>query len=399
MNGFQPPAFVANDPRGTFYWYVSQGMPYQEAANLVAQQFGPPKTREQLAREQQRAEDNAALAQVGGQIGGTALGIDALRGFSGTKKLLGIGKTAAGAKTGVAGAAKAGAAKAGAAGAAKAGAAGAAKAGAAKAGAAGAAKAGTSAGAAKAGALASAGPVAAIAAALIASGYTYNRIGKKTKTLTGGAAVKKAFKDPMAWLAPGPALIGALWGDKDMYLKEHRRLLDLQGRGINVPEQFLEATRLEKGRGKEDLIAAEKEKEAAGQYSNVKFAQTRDEADLNPEDIWGYSVFLDKFGNDWLGTFSEDMRRQIAQQALDAGAVNEHHGTIDIDWNKVNLPEDLTTLSATEAMEPVIPEKGKVARQSAGLYRDDQGNLVKANSMRAALERAYKGKNKKRKEL
>lgn len=44
------------------------------------------------------------------------------------------------------------------------------------------------------------------------------------------------------------------------------------------------------------------------------------------------------------------------------------------------------------ASSPAItrPEKGKVGRQSAGLYRDDQGKLVKASSTREALERAYK---------
>ena len=373
MNGFEPPAFVANDPQGTFYWYVSNGMPYQEAANLVAQRFGQPKTKEELAREQANAAGNYDLAQLGGQLLGSAGGIYAsgkLAGLMGAK----AGATGAlGAKTGAVAVPKLlGGAKI--------------------LGSGGAAASGTG-----AGALGSVASVALPVAATIGAFYTMNRIGKKTKTETGGKALKTAYKDPMSWIFPGAALVGALWGDKDMYLKEHRRLLDLQSRGIDVPEQFLEATRLEKGRGKEDLINIEKEKEAAGQYSNVKFAQTRDEADLNPEDIWGYSTFLDKFGNDWLGTFSEDTRRQIAQKALDAGAVNEHHGTVDIDWNKVDLPEDLSTLSAEQAMAPVQAEKGKVARQSAGLYRDDQGNLVKADSMRAALERAYKGKKSKKK--
>jgi hypothetical protein len=35
------------------------------------------------------------------------------------------------------------------------------------------------------------------------------------------------------------------------------------------------------------------------------------------------------------------------------------------------------------------PEKGQVARQSAGLYRDDQGKLVRAKSMKQALKKAY----------
>jgi len=89
MNGFEPPAFVANDPQGTFYWYVSNGMPYQEAANLVAQRFGQPKTREQLAREQERAKNQSDLAQIGGSLGGIALGREAFKGFPNVKGWLG----------------------------------------------------------------------------------------------------------------------------------------------------------------------------------------------------------------------------------------------------------------------------------------------------------------------
>lgn len=44
------------------------------------------------------------------------------------------------------------------------------------------------------------------------------------------------------------------------------------------------------------------------------------------------------------------------------------------------------------------PEKGQVARQSAGLYRDDKGKLVRAKSMRQALNKAYdKSKEKEKK--
>lgn len=42
------------------------------------------------------------------------------------------------------------------------------------------------------------------------------------------------------------------------------------------------------------------------------------------------------------------------------------------------------------------PKKGEVGRQSAGLYRDDKGKLVRATSMKQALEKAYnKTKEKK----
>jgi hypothetical protein len=49
--------------------------------------------------------------------------------------------------------------------------------------------------------------------------------------------------------------------------------------------------------------------------------------------------------------------------------------------------------------QPIVKraEKGQVARQSAGLYRDDKGKLVAANSMRRALEKSY-SKTKETKE-
>jgi hypothetical protein len=93
MNGFQPPAVVANDPRGTFYWYVSNGMPYQEAANLVAQRFGQPKTKEQLAREQAKAEEKYQFGQIAGSLGGLVVGREALRGFPNVKDWMGYEAT------------------------------------------------------------------------------------------------------------------------------------------------------------------------------------------------------------------------------------------------------------------------------------------------------------------
>ena len=58
-----------------------------------------------------------------------------------------------------------------------------------------------------------------------------------------------------------------------------------------------------------------------------------------------------------------------------------------------------TNVRANQTTTPIIrPNKGEVGRQSAGLYRDDTGKLVRSNSMRGALEKAYnKGKSKEKK--
>lgn len=69
-------------------------------------------------------------------------------------------------------------------------------------------------------------------------------------------------------------------------------------------------------------------------WVNNKFAASRNESDLTAKDIWGSDAFFEKYGNDWLGKFTPGQRENIAKQALDAGAVREHHGMIDVDWDK-----------------------------------------------------------------
>jgi hypothetical protein len=63
--------------------------------------------------------------------------------------------------------------------------------------------------------------------------------------------------------------------------------------------------------------------------------------------------------------------------------------------------QQLTGASASplNVVAPIArPEKGEVGRQSAGLYRDDQGKLIRASSRRQALETAYsKTKEKEKK--
>jgi len=125
------------------------------------------------------------------------------------------------------------------------------------------------------------------------------------------------------------ALINKM-GDKDMWKTEGKRLSKL-GDVAGWADYASRQPQLSGGRSKEQLVA-----EAQANGGNVKFAQSRNEADLNPEDIWGYSAFGEKYGNDWFGKFNEEERRRLAKEALDAGAVREHHGTIDIDWGKID---------------------------------------------------------------
>lgn len=170
----------------------------------------------------------------------------------------------------------------------------------------------------------------------------------------------------IGWTLGGPAGagigagIGAItgyfgnFGDKDRWRTEGKRLDKLTSQGIRIPESMLGATRLTKGRSKSELIQENvTARLARGEISPEEaerrrlFETTRDEKYLTPKDIIGNATFFERYGNDWLGKMSDEDRTRIAQKALDSGAVREHHGTIDVDWNKVDTPQSgVATLSS-----------------------------------------------------
>ena len=123
-------------------------------------------------------------------------------------------------------------------------------------------------------------------------------------------------------------------GDKDMWQTEAERWDKLVATGLIAPEYAERAWNnayATRGKSKKELVAMAKE--VGG---NEKFAQSRDEKDLTAQDIVGYAAFAEK-DPEWFNK-PLDQQLQVAQQALDAGAVREHHGTIDVDWKKVNAP-------------------------------------------------------------
>jgi hypothetical protein len=151
----------------------------------------------------------------------------------------------------------------------------------------------------------------------------------------GGAGIGTYFL-PGVGTAIGAGLGGLLgafgnFGDKNMFKTEHNRLQNLADQGYTGLEPLLEASNFSKGRSMEELIAIEEANKAAGRHSNVQFARSRNEGDLTPEDIVGYSSVIEKAGQ---GASLAD-RLELARQALAANAVREHHGTVDVDWAKV----------------------------------------------------------------
>lgn len=147
---------------------------------------------------------------------------------------------------------------------------------------------------------------------------------------------------PWGWAAmlAAPAA-GALINkmtDKDRWKEEQSAVDKLAKDGVIGWEQYAATQpRLSMGRSKGELLDIERAKAAAGQYANEKFAQSRDEKDLRGKDIWGFSAFGKKFGNDWFGSFSEKQREEIAQKAIDENAVNETRGQIKVNWSNPEL--------------------------------------------------------------
>jgi len=84
-----------------------------------------------------------------------------------------------------------------------------------------------------------------------------------------------------------------------------------------------------------------------------QFLRTGNVADLTPEDIQGYASLLERNPNDL------NARLADARKALDAGAVTEGKGTINVDWDKVNSfqpqPKPTGLLGLTDFSKPPVP--------------------------------------------
>lgn len=98
-----------------------------------------------------------------------------------------------------------------------------------------------------------------------------------------------------------------------------------------------------------------------GTELNPIFQQSRNEADLRPEDISQFATNYENFGQNW-GALSDADRNRIMQLALDNKLVREHKGTVDINWT----PEVLT--QAENIIRTAIPETEEEKQRRAKKY-------------------------------
>lgn len=237
--------------------------------------------------------------------------------------------------------------------------------------------------------------------------FKNNRIGKRgyLQGAASGAAMGSFFGPIGIGIGAGVGLAAGGANellDTNRYKKEGNRLAGLEKKGIKIPESMKTAMTLNRGRSKEELMNPGAAKDFTGflpdgTWVNNKFAQSRNEADLTKNDIAGYAAFSEKFGGDWWDKFNSKQREDIAQAVLDRKAVNEHHGTIDINWNP-ELDDAVNKIIAgggnPEAGQPQQPTfkrpgKGQVARVSAGMYMNDKGQVVRSNNSQGAMRSSY----------
>lgn len=155
----------------------------------------------------------------------------------------------------------------------------------------------------------------------------------------------------------------------------------------------------------------DKEKPFAGKYKTFNEYK---KAGLQADDLTGVYGNLDAFKPDYAekagvpnwANLNFNQQKAVTQRLIDENMYTSKKGEVVIaDKEKARkIYEEMSAnnFGGATANQPnaavTRPKKGEVARQSAGLYRDDQGKLVAGNSMRTALENAYNKKKEDKKD-
>jgi hypothetical protein len=208
-----------------------------------------------------------------------------------------------------------------------------------------------------------------------------------------GGTMKKFDKFMMN--SPGspvfvPMQASKLW-TSDKWKKEGNRVKNLLEAGVEVPEQFRGRMYQQRGLKKSELLNPNYDINFQGMtpdgYVNNKFENSRNEADMTYETLAPYAVWAEK-RNDWW-KLSDAQRRAITDAAQKAGAIREHHGTVDVDWDKVGDIDQLIKGAPGAQAAVRRPGKGQVARVSPGMYMNDQGRVGTALTSNDAMRQNY----------
>lgn len=155
----------------------------------------------------------------------------------------------------------------------------------------------------------------------------------------------------------------------------------------------------------------DKEKPYGGKYRTWDEAK---KAGLDANDLTGVygnldafkPAYADKAGMPNWAKLTFDQQKAVTQRLIDEDMYSSKKGEVVIkDKEKARrIYEEMSKTNfgvspgQSSQASPVVatPKKGEVARQSAGLYRNDAGKLVAAPTMRGALQKAYNQSKEKK---
>lgn len=147
-----------------------------------------------------------------------------------------------------------------------------------------------------------------------------------------GAAVPFAWPIVLGGLLAGGG-IGALGkiGDKDRFQEEWKRKKKLVDDGLLPPEALGEMPKV--GRTRDQLVDRNFAQDFVGyrpdgSLVNNKFAMSRNESDLRPEDVIGYAANYETLGPDY-GSASHEQRMEFGRRALGENLFREARGQLD----------------------------------------------------------------------
>lgn len=72
----------------------------------------------------------------------------------------------------------------------------------------------------------------------------------------------------------------------------------------------------------------------AKEDAKLNFSEMKESGQLTPEDVWGGHGMFTTFGDDWLGKYSEQQRRDISQRMLDEGLIDSKKGDLVVTNSK-----------------------------------------------------------------
>jgi hypothetical protein len=133
------------------------------------------------------------------------------------------------------------------------------------------------------------------------------------------------------------------------------------------------------------------------------YGKVPDMDNLTAEQVWGTNGVFDTFGNDWLGTYSEDQRRRISQALIDKGLFRGDHGDLIIhsdDKEEALKTRDEVLAQGDSPASPAptaAPSRGEgPAKLPEGTVKNEQpvesgGQIVQPNQSRVAKLPASQG--------